>query len=327
MHAVWLKNRMSTKALNGKMPYEALYKTAPDLSDLLEWGCNVWIHDHSTGKIGTCAKPAYWVGYDQNSNGHRIFWPKKRNIMVERSIRFSTTGLPVIIVDSVELEGEGGPPKVDATVEGTDEPDENEDNSAPPQFKTAVLNLPPARPCPPPAEPMIRTPHVRRVTQYIRDIQADRGWADNRPAQPNVPVGMRISAPSPQEESDDGTTEGTEPELIEEIGAMAMTVEMANALGLEPCTFAEVKRRPAWPQWKDAMEEEHNALEVHKTWGLKKPPLGFKVIGNQWVYHVKRDAAGAINHYRARLVILGNHQCPRIDCFDTYAPVAKITSI
>jgi hypothetical protein len=174
---------------------------------------------------------------------------------------------------------------------------------------------------------MIRTPRVRRATQYLRDIQAGRGWADNRPAQPNVPVGMRIPTPPPREESDDGTTEGTEPELIEEIGAMAMTVEMANALGLEPRTFAEAKRSPAWPQWKDAMEEEHNALEVHKTWRLEKPPPGFKVIGNQWVYHVKRDAAGAINRYRARLVILGNHQRPGIDCFDTYAPVAKIASI
>jgi hypothetical protein len=67
--------------------------------------------------------------------------------------------------------------------------------------------------------------------------------------------------------------------------------------------------------------------EEHKTWRLEKPPPGFKVIGNQWVYHVKRDATGAINHYRARLVILGNRQRPGVDFFETYAPVAKMASI
>ena len=35
-HVVWLKNRTSTHALNGKMLYELVHGVIPDLSDLPE---------------------------------------------------------------------------------------------------------------------------------------------------------------------------------------------------------------------------------------------------------------------------------------------------
>ena len=37
-HAVWLKNRTSTRALNGKTPYEVMYGAKPNLADLSDWG-------------------------------------------------------------------------------------------------------------------------------------------------------------------------------------------------------------------------------------------------------------------------------------------------
>ena len=64
-------------------------------------------------------------------------------------------------------------------------------------------------------------------------------------------------------------------------------------------------RSPAWPKWKEAMEEEHAALEVHRTWCLEKPPPGTNVIGCRWVFIVKCDANGAPIRYRARLVTQG----------------------
>jgi hypothetical protein len=75
------------------------------------------------------------------------------------------------------------------------------------------------------------------------------------------------------------------------------------------------------------MEEEHAALEEHKTWRLEKPPPGANVIGNRWVFVVKRDAGGAVDHHHAWLVAQGFSQIPGVDYFDTYAPVAKLASI
>jgi len=50
-HATWLKNRTATHALDGKTPYEALFSTPPDLSELKLWGCPVWVHDATSAKL------------------------------------------------------------------------------------------------------------------------------------------------------------------------------------------------------------------------------------------------------------------------------------
>jgi hypothetical protein len=319
LHAIWLKNRTSTKALGGRTPFEAINGTAPDLSNLPEWGCNVWIHDRKSGKIAVRAKPARWVGYDQHSNAHRIYWPEKRNVSVERSVKFSTTGLPVITVDDAELEGEWsstGPAKPD------------DDNSAPPPNELMVPNLPLPVPAPPPPVteppmPTTRPSRIRKPSQYVRDIQDGKGAADGRASKPRLPTGLQV----PTTVAEDADPPDEQGEFTEAIGALAMAAEMSDAHGLEPRNLAEAMRSPAWIQWREAMDEEHAALEAHGTWRLEKPPLGTNVIGSRWVFVAKRDALGAVVRHRARLCAQGCSQVPGVDFFDTYAPVAKLASI
>jgi len=75
------------------------------------------------------------------------------------------------------------------------------------------------------------------------------------------------------------------------------------------------------------MDEEMKALEAYKAWELNNLPPGANVVGCRWVYALKKDAAGHIICYKARLVVQGFSQIPGIDYFDTYAPVAKMASI
>ena len=42
-HAVWLKDRTSTCALDGKTPYEMVHGIKPDLADLPEWGTKLFV--------------------------------------------------------------------------------------------------------------------------------------------------------------------------------------------------------------------------------------------------------------------------------------------
>ncbi|KIJ21285.1 hypothetical protein PAXINDRAFT_63241, partial [Paxillus involutus ATCC 200175] len=51
MHTIWLKNRMSTRALNNKTPYEMLYQKKPNLKGLPVWGSCIWVHDMSRSKL------------------------------------------------------------------------------------------------------------------------------------------------------------------------------------------------------------------------------------------------------------------------------------
>jgi hypothetical protein len=41
------------------------------------------------GKLETYASEGWWIGLDDTSNGHRIYWTDRRTITVERSIRSS----------------------------------------------------------------------------------------------------------------------------------------------------------------------------------------------------------------------------------------------
>ena len=87
---VWLKNRTSTRAL-GKTttPYEQLYGSKPDLGGVPEWGQRIWVHQDSGSKLDGRAAEARWVGFDSDStHAHRVYWPGKNSVSVERNIKF-----------------------------------------------------------------------------------------------------------------------------------------------------------------------------------------------------------------------------------------------
>jgi transposase InsO family protein len=87
--AIWLKNRTSTKALGSVTPFERLYGEKPDLGNVPEWGQQVWVHSSTGSKLDTRGLQARWVGYDADStHAHRVYWPEKNSISVERDVKF-----------------------------------------------------------------------------------------------------------------------------------------------------------------------------------------------------------------------------------------------
>uniref|UniRef100_A0A2N9GAS3 Uncharacterized protein n=1 Tax=Fagus sylvatica TaxID=28930 RepID=A0A2N9GAS3_FAGSY len=76
-----------------------------------------------------------------------------------------------------------------------------------------------------------------------------------------------------------------------------------------------------------AMIEELQALEKTHTWDLVDLPRGKFSIGCKWVYKIKTKSDGTIERYKARLIAKGYAQEYGIDYEETFAPVARITSI
>ncbi|GJY22389.1 retrovirus-related pol polyprotein from transposon TNT 1-94 [Tanacetum coccineum] len=95
----------------------------------------------------------------------------------------------------------------------------------------------------------------------------------------------------------------------------------------EPSTLQEALNNPDASFWKEAMQEEIEALHKNKTWELVPLPGGRKPIGNKWVYKIKKNGDDQVERYRARLVVKGYAQKEGIDFNEIFSPVVRMTTI
>ena len=51
-HIIWLKNRTSTKVLDGLTPYKVVFRQKPDLSRVQEWGSKMYAWKEQENKLG-----------------------------------------------------------------------------------------------------------------------------------------------------------------------------------------------------------------------------------------------------------------------------------
>jgi len=80
------------------------------------------------------------------------------------------------------------------------------------------------------------------------------------------------------------------------------------------------------PAWKQAMDEEVDALISRGTWELVSAPKDI-VMGCRWVYILKYRPDSSVDRYKARLIAKGYTQTYGVDYFETFSPVALLNSI
>ncbi|GJT53186.1 zinc finger, CCHC-type containing protein [Tanacetum coccineum] len=79
--------------------------------------------------------------------------------------------------------------------------------------------------------------------------------------------------------------------------------------------------------WKEAINDEMDSIMGNNTWVLVDLPPGCKPLGCKWIFKRKLKVDETIEKLKARLVIQGFKQKSRIYYFDTYALVARISTI
>jgi hypothetical protein len=118
-----------------------------------------------------------------------------------------------------------------------------------------------------------------------------------------------------------------ESESSDDTFEMAYRVNVVEG-GFEP-TYRQAMAGPDQVRWLDGIEAEVKSLLENKTWewwsGPGPPPK--QPLRSKFVLKAKRDDAGNITRWKARLVALGFLQRRGIDYGETFAPVVRMASL
>ena len=338
LFAVWLKNRTSTKALGNVTPFEKLYGQKPNLANVPEWGQQVWVYNAAGSKLDARALQARWVGYDADStHAHRVYWPGKNSVTVERNVKFVS---PTIVINtlppsyaSTMAPAQAPPapavapaPAPPLAAQGPPAPAPRA-TSAPPQVFFPAPTYP--APAAPPSTPVIHTHEIGEENEVEQTITPRRITVPTTPiAEPSEPrrSGRTSYVPGYYRQ----LTREDDAEHLDFVFAAnhsELIADSISELNDDPISLREARSRPDWLLWKEAMDREMETLEQANTWRRVPRPDNVNIVGCKWVFHIKRNADGSINKYKARLVARGFTQVYGLDYFNTYSPVARLTSI
>jgi hypothetical protein len=141
----------------------------PDLSNLITWGAKVWIKLLDVGKLEPRAIEVNFFGYDGESKGYRVYWPKAQKVSIERDVYFDKQH--VFEPESVQIEGEnsdllnaqdGSASQSTTTTTTTPEQKKDESNQS-----TTSTPIPVPIPLPPEKPPVVLEPRRSGRTQQI----------------------------------------------------------------------------------------------------------------------------------------------------------------
>jgi hypothetical protein len=75
------------------------------------------------------------------------------------------------------------------------------------------------------------------------------------------------------------------------------------------------------------MVEEYDSIVKNSVWDIVPRSIDKSVVGSRWIYKVKQASDGSVEKYKARFVARGFSQIEGIYYGETFAPVARYSSI
>ncbi|KAG8087751.1 hypothetical protein GUJ93_ZPchr0010g8326 [Zizania palustris] len=329
LSACYLINRMPSRVTHAQSPIERLFKKPVDYSLLRVFGCACWpyLRPYRSRKIEFRSTRCVFLGYSGKHKGYKCLHIPTGRIYISRDVTFDERIFPFADTSTSDSTPSTNP---------TDKPGSTIQLSSP---SHSTL------------EPVLDYHHVQRANPVLfstNDMPCgafdDTGAADLdspttgetlSPAVVDDASGMISqedpSAP-PQLTSRPTTrlshgiskpkefTDGTVRYPLNKRAFLA-SLSLCPA---EPVSYAEAAK---FPEWRNAMTAEYDALMRNKTWHLIPREKHHNVVGCRWIFKVKHKADGTLDRYKARLVAKGFTQREGIDYGDTFSPVVKPTTV
>lgn len=92
--AGYLINRTPSSLLDGKTPYEVLYRKPPDFGHLRIFGCLCYAHCQPRDKFASRSRRCIFMGYPFGKKGWRLYDLETNDFFVSRDVVFFETQFP-----------------------------------------------------------------------------------------------------------------------------------------------------------------------------------------------------------------------------------------
>jgi hypothetical protein len=337
-HSVHLLNRLPTKPMGYRTPFEAWSGRRPQLGHIRVFGCKAHVRPAKPHlkKLEDRSVPMVYLGVEEGSKAHRLYDPQTRRIVVSRDVVFEEgeswkwnaefgENSDFIEEESGEIAGHQN-----SNVENGGGNHDDQASGGAPGYSVAGDQLDSDQFVP---EFVVENGgnSVQQENDVLPETVADQAtlvenlenYGENAgDAEPNDNMDI---------DHDDAPVKFRSIfevyENSEEVGATSNTDEDVNVLLTEVDEPNNYQEAAGSDDWRGAMDSEIQSINKNKTWNLVKLPAGHKPIGIKWVFKLKRNAEGKIVKHKARLVAKGYVQKHGIDYEEVFAPVARLDTV
>ena len=320
--AAHIINRTPTPLLGGKTPCDLLYSRPPSYDMLRVFGCLCFasVFPRPSDKFAARGRRCIFVGYPLDQRGWRLYDLDTRQFFVSRDVTFYESVFPF-----------ADPP--------TPSPASAPDVPSPAQFDDVIPSL---------TQSDVRGSDISLSTDSVPSAVVESAGAPQvsisppaaselpsvdppatrssiRARQPNVRLTDYVCTATQSISPSPGTPYSLSSVLsVDRFSPRHIGFIAALQTHVEPSSYSEAAKHSHWQQ---AMQAEIDALQRNHTWDITHLPSGKRPIGCKWVYRIKYHADGSVERYKARLVVLGNRHIEGTDYTETFAPVAKMSSV
>ncbi|RVW90513.1 Retrovirus-related Pol polyprotein from transposon TNT 1-94 [Vitis vinifera] len=291
--ATHLINRLPSQVLHMESPYFRLFAKQPSYDHLRIFGCVCFVHlpPHERHKLSAQSVRCAFLGYNMCQKGFVCYDPTLHRTRISRNVIF--------------FENQHFFPVSSSTVSSSS-------TVVLPSFEQQFSDLHPVSSRFQPG--IVYTRRSRPQSLSVAHPISDPTTLQMQSvAAPSVRRSSRVSVP-PNRYGFPSSSSGNS------ISALTAALSKFDI----PTCYSHAAKHDCWRQ---AMQEEIAALEANHTWDIEPCPPTIVPLGCKWVYSVKVRSDGSLDRYKARLVALGNNQEYGVNYEETFAPVAKMTTV
>lgn len=298
--ATYIINRSPTRTLeNSATPAELWFGSKPDLEKLRVFGCKAyaWIPDQCRKKLDSKSRKSVMVGYAPN--GYRLWDMERRKVFTARDVKFDETHYPYKSTEESEKLN-----RVATQARWNYEQEQEADNVV---VTDSGIDLP--------------VPILEEEEDEFEDAAVEHNPEPALPPQQDISNLPEITIRRSERECRRPS------KLLDFIIGSKANAAAVNVSTDVPENYKDVFGRTDEQCWKEAIDEELGSMEKNKVWEIVKKPPDVKLLKSKWVFRIKEDEHGNPIRYKARLVAKGFLQKYGVDYNETYAPVAKLTTV